>query len=308
LEKVRVARNEEVTYMQGRKLWVLRPTSESFEKTGKAPVSVRWVDTNKGDEVDYDVRCRLVGRDFKGADNKRDDLFAETPPWEAKRMLFSRFMTRRRDGRRRKLMLIDAKKAHLNSKCDEDVYIELPEECNAPEGMCGKLEYWLYGFRPAAAAWEKFYAEKFEEAGFQRGKSCGVVFYHPERDISMAVHGDDFTLVGLEEDLVWIKDLVKQWFEIKVRAIMGHEKKDDRKAVILGRTIEIDGDRFTIEADRKHRQKILEYFDMGEGTRPLSANGMKEEREDGEESPELNREESKVYRGLAARLNFMSQD
>ena len=52
-------------------------------------------------------------------------------------------------------MLIDAKKAHLNSKCDEDVYIELPEECNAPEGMCGKLEYWLYGFRPAAAAWEK---------------------------------------------------------------------------------------------------------------------------------------------------------
>ena len=52
--------------------------------------------------------------------------------------------------------------------------------------------------------------------------SCGVVFYHKERDISMAVHGDDFTLTGLEEDLFWMRDLMKSWFEIKVRAMLGH--------------------------------------------------------------------------------------
>ena len=45
-------------------------------------MSVRWVDTDKGDLV----RSRLVARDFKGADKDRDDLFAETPPLEAKRM------------------------------------------------------------------------------------------------------------------------------------------------------------------------------------------------------------------------------
>ena len=65
-------------------------------------------------------------------------------------------MTRRKDGRRRKLLFIDARKAHLNSKCEEDVYVELPEECGCPPGVCGKLNNWLYGFRPAAAAWEKF--------------------------------------------------------------------------------------------------------------------------------------------------------
>ena len=130
-------------------------------------------------------------------------------------------------------MLIDARKAHLNLKCEEDVYVTLPEECECPEGMCAKLNYWLYGFRPAAAAWEKHYSEKFESVGFTRGTSCGVVFYHKERDLSMAVHGDDFTIVGLGEDLVWIKDLMKSWFEIKVRAVLGNDPGDDKEVVLF---------------------------------------------------------------------------
>ena len=70
-------------------------------------------------------------------------VFAETPPLEAKRMLFSRASTRDKLGRFRKLMFIDAKKAHLNPICDGDVYLELPGECKCPEGMCAKLNYWM---------------------------------------------------------------------------------------------------------------------------------------------------------------------
>ena len=77
-------------------------------------------------------------------------------------------------------MFIDAGRAHLNSLCEDDVYVELPEECGCSEGMCGKLKYWLYGSRPAAAAWEKLYAGKLEGVGFKRGESCGIVFYHKE--------------------------------------------------------------------------------------------------------------------------------
>ena len=97
------------------------------------------------------------------------------------------------------MMFVDAKKAHLNPKCEEPVYIELPEECGAGPGVCGKFNFWLYGFRTAASAWEALYSAYFEGVGFKRGGSCGVVFYHPERDISLAVHGDDFTFYGLEE-------------------------------------------------------------------------------------------------------------
>ena len=111
-------------------------------------------------------------------------------------MLFSRAATKRKDGRWRKLLFIDARKAHLNPKCEEDVFIELPEECGAGPGVCGKLKYWLYGFMKAASAWEALYSSLLEGVGFARGESCGLVFYHEETGISLAVHGDDFTFCG----------------------------------------------------------------------------------------------------------------
>ena len=178
--KVKEAREEEIGVMEERRIWTLKPIWECWEKTGKAPVTVRWVDVNKGGKelIDMVIRCRLVARDFKGSDKDRDDLFAATPPIENKRLLLSRAATRGRNGKFRKLLFVDARKAHLNPKCEEEVYIELPPGAKGGEGMCGKLNYWLYGFRPAAAAWEKLYSEKLEEAGFKGGIGCGVVFYH----------------------------------------------------------------------------------------------------------------------------------
>eukprot|EP00973_Karenia_brevis_P053064 7377335-Karenia_brevis.AAC.1 len=76
---------------------------------------MRWVDTNKAHmRGRHEVRSRMVAKNYKGADKGRDDLFAVTPPLEAKRLLMSRAVTRRVDRRRRKLMFIDVKKAHLN--------------------------------------------------------------------------------------------------------------------------------------------------------------------------------------------------
>ena len=43
------------------------------------------------------------------------------------------------------------------------------------------------------------------------------------------VHGGDFAFCGLEEDLIWIRDLMQSWFEIKVRAMLGPDPKDDKQ-------------------------------------------------------------------------------
>eukprot|EP00973_Karenia_brevis_P026588 3668804-Karenia_brevis.AAC.1 len=76
---------------------------------------MRWVDTNKSYMKNkYDFRSRMVAKNYRGRDKGRDDLFAETPPLEAKRMLLSRAVTKGTDGRRRKLIFVDVKKAHLN--------------------------------------------------------------------------------------------------------------------------------------------------------------------------------------------------
>ena len=304
-EDTKKARAEEVGYMEGRKIWSVKPIGECWEKLGKAPVSIRWVDTLKADGV----RSRLVARDFKGADNDRDDLFAATPPLESKRLLLSRAATRVNGKLVRKLLFIDAKKAHLNPECGEDVYIQLPDEAKGGPGMCGKLNFWLYGFRRAASAWEDFYAEKFEGAGFNRGAACPVIFYHPDRDLSLAVHGDDFTFCGIEEDLLWITEEMKGWFEIKVRATLGPDEGDDKEVVILGRRVKWHDWGIEWEADPKHREMLMEKFGYNSKTKSLNHNGDNEDHQDEEwEEEPLAPAEATEFRSSAARLNFLSQD
>eukprot|EP00973_Karenia_brevis_P083972 11652084-Karenia_brevis.AAC.1 len=61
-------------------------------------------------------------------------------PLEAKGLLMSRAVTKRVDGRSRKLMFIDVKKAHSNPVCEDDVYLELPEECHCPPGVLWQVK------------------------------------------------------------------------------------------------------------------------------------------------------------------------
>ena len=207
------------------------------------------------------------------------------------------------------MLFIDVTKAHLVPKCEEDVYIRLPPEANAALGLCGKLNYWLYGFRPAAQAWEKFYAEKLESVGFVRGVGCSVVFYNAEKDLSCGVIGDDFTFCGYEEDLKEMAELMRTWFAIKVRAVLGGDPADDKEVVILGRTIKWCDWGIEYKADEKHRQILMERFGFDAGTRELQENGDHETKDDEEwEKEYLVKEEATEYRAISARLNFLGQD
>ena len=75
-----------------------------------------------------------MARDFKPKrEGPRDKLFAARPPLEAKKAFFA-FVVGMREKRRAqghdevKLMFVDVKKAHLNAKCDEEEWVELPDE------------------------------------------------------------------------------------------------------------------------------------------------------------------------------------
>ena len=215
--------------MQKKRLWDVVP----WPKDG-CPVSLMGGrrDVVKGDGS---TRSRLVARDFKGLDRHRDDFFAATPPLEAVRAVLSMAATKSSNGPVKKVMMIDAKKAHLNPRCKEDVYIELPPEVGAEPGQCGKLNFWLYGFRKAASAWEDFYAEVMEEAGFRRGVGCSVIFRHEEMDLLGVVHGDDFVFGGNDEDLKWVAKVLAAKFVIKVRAVLGPEDEDQKDEVLFVR-------------------------------------------------------------------------
>ncbi len=108
-----------------------------------------------------DDRSRLVAKDINV--DKREELYAATPPLEAKNMMCSIAVA---DGLgyvigkphlRKKCVFIDIWKAYFLAAASRDVYVELPEE-DMEEGYCGKLEKSGYRTRDAALNWEFEYS------------------------------------------------------------------------------------------------------------------------------------------------------
>ena len=107
------------------------------------------------------------------------------------------------------------------------MYVRLPEEDEEP-GMCGRLNKAMYGTRDAAQNWEYAYAEFMESIGFKRGISSSCVFWHPDRELRVVVHGDDFTILGWEKELVWLKTRIGERFDHKHRGRLGPGKRDQK--------------------------------------------------------------------------------
>ena len=65
---VLAARKKELEFFHSRGVWEKVPRLRAFQRTGRPPISVRWVDVNKGDEVEANYRSRLVARQLKATD------------------------------------------------------------------------------------------------------------------------------------------------------------------------------------------------------------------------------------------------
>jgi hypothetical protein len=310
LDMVKAARFEEMGHMKG-KIFKVVKKEEAWRVTGKAPISTKWVDTDKthgtGEPL---VRSRWVARDFKDPKGKdREDLFSATPPLEMIRLMLSRQATLRADGKERKTMYLDIKKAHLAPLCMSDVYVELPAEAEVADDECGKLIHWLYGCRPAAQAWEEHYSALLVANGFERLKTVPVAFSHADRDLHGVVHGDDFVWEGRDEDLDWILQVLSKEYELKNRGRLGFGPKDVRTIDILGRIVELTKEGIKWSGDPRHQQLLEDHFGMKPDTKVLSKNGYDDDPPpEDDTNEELPTDECKTFRGLAARLNYMAQD
>jgi len=191
---VQAARAEELSEISKRGICTKVPIADCWHVSGTKPIRVRFVDVNKGDESNPIYRSRLVAQEFRDG---TPSLFAATPPLEALKTLFSLAVAGRG---RRQIGFVDIKKAHLYAKATRDVYIEL-RPGDEQEGMCGKLNYTLYGTRDAAHNWEREYTNTLVDISFQVGKSTTCVFRHEQRNIDIVVHGDDFTTLGTSWDI-----------------------------------------------------------------------------------------------------------
>ena len=221
-------------------------------------VGCRWVNCNKGDLTNPDVRCRLVAQEVNNGEGPNDAAFyAATPPLEAKRMLFSQWATERtRDGKHLKLSFIDIRKAYFNGTPTRSLYVRLPTELGLPRDVVAKLERCMYGTRDAGAIWESCYVECLVNMGFIQGSGSPCCFWHPDWKISVVVHGDDFSALGTDAALDKYEAGLAKSFECKMRGRLGVEPNDLKEIRMLNRIIRVTPVGLLYEADPRHAELL----------------------------------------------------
>merc|ERR1712079_981400 len=136
---------------------------------GAKIIQVRWIDINKGDEKNPNIRCRLVAKDYNT--EEKPELFAGTPPLEALRIICSEAATKGIEDK--VIMVNDVSRAFFYAKAIRPAWIELPAEDyneeDEAEDHVGLLEMSLYGTRDAAQNWQTTVEEHLKSLGFKQG-------------------------------------------------------------------------------------------------------------------------------------------
>ena len=89
-----------------------------------------------------------------------------------------------------------------------------------------------------------------------------------------------------------------EWYDVKVRGILGSGRRDVQDIEILGRTLRQTEQGLQHEAGGKHRQALLQGLGLNEDSKSVNSEAMKEEEELSQEEDEkfLEAEEESVQK------------
>ena len=313
------ARAKELEFFTSKGVWVKVPRQRAFDRTGRPPISVRWVDVNKGDDVEPNVRSRLVARQLKALDTSGTSYFAPAPPLEALRTIISLAMTRikthqpiwdPRSPKRQQISGLDVVRAYFNAKIDREnapSFVELLAEDPDKGRLCGELLRHMYGTRPAADGWQEEYSTCLVRLGFVQGKSSANVFHHREKHIALSVHGDDLTATGPKDALDWYEAAISSEYEVKIHPRMGPGKDDAKEMRVLNRVITWHEAHIEYEADPRQAERLIEECGLT-GSNPVGTPGAKTSFQEHEADKPLETAMTTPFRGSAARGNYLSAD
>ena len=323
-ERVRKARAEEVDFMLKLGVWKVVDVNEATAVTGRPPISVSWVDTNKGDEYKPILRSRLVVNETKRVSGHMDpgEVFSATPPLECIRMQCSLMMSINRPTLGAEpeddlvILLLDISRAHLHCPMRREVYTRLPLE--HPEGgnaqRCGKLVMTVYGCRDAGQNFELAVYDALAEAGSTRGSTNPCCYRHDERRLSISHHGDDFTIMGRRGDAHWMEARLGKRFLVKNRGCLGPRAEDVKEVSLLHRIIQYygkdapGGERIEFQADPRHAEVLVKMCGLDAQTsKGVSTPGIKVPVND-DTQRKLGSEEATLFRSICMRLGYLSLD
>ena len=271
---VEEARREEIEVVRKMGVWTKVPRAQCLAETGRPPVGTRWVDTNKGDDVNPKIRSRIVAQELKRTNEF--ELFAATPPIDYIKFLLARAASEQQRPEPSCIMIVGVKKAYFYAPSTRRVYINIPKEDQeeGDEDRCGILLKSLDGTRDAALNWSVAYGKVLQQLGFAKGASSPCTFWHCKRNIKMTVHGDDVITEGSEAELRWLPGELPKHFEIKFD-ILGAAKHLAKAATVLNRIVEWRDDGISWEPDPRQGEFIVQ--DLGlKDARPMVTPGVRD--------------------------------
>ena len=210
-----------------------------------------------------------------------------------------------------RIMSVDVRRAYFYAKATRPVSTEIPIEDfeSGDEGKVARLNLSLYGTRDAAQNWDKEYTTFLQESGFKTGLASPCNFEHLTKELKLTVHGDDFTVTGPTAGLQWMQRRMEQKYEIKAH-YLGPEPGMKDEIRILNRTLRWTKEGITYEADQRHAEIVIKEMNMKKAN-AVSTPIVPEPSEEANSrlsSPDMTKDEASLFRGLVARVNYLSLD
>ena len=294
--QIKEAIRDELSYFCDN-VWRGCPMAEAMATPDSKVIPSRWVLCNKGDAEHPDVRARLVGCEINTY--KDDSFYASTPPLESKRMLLSEFATKRtKNGKPLQLSFVDIRKAYFHGIPKRAIFVRPPKEMGSGANVVAKLDRCMYGTRDAAHIWENCYSDALVNMGFVAGAASPCCFHHPAWDVSIVVHGDDFTALGTKADLDRYERELAKVFDLKVRGRIGEGPDDDKEIRILNRIVRVLPGGLSYEADPRHAEMLARSLGITEA-KPVLTPGVKQSHETaGEQDKEVVDDAEELVAGL----------
>ena len=172
----------------------------------------RWVDGWKALPDDPEgVRLRCVAQEINNY--QREDVSSGTPPLKAHRMLLAHAATRRQGERENKKLIgrYDVSVAFFHAEATGKIAVVPPQDVD--EGHLWYLLKAMNGTREASKQWSKKIAKTKKQHNFLEVASVPGLFYHPEHDLMVSCHGDDFLASGSKEALDFLDEIMIKEYE-----------------------------------------------------------------------------------------------
>ena len=317
---VRAARRDEMEFAERLEAFEPRPVEEAWEKMGRKPFGVRWIDCNKGDASRPELRSRMVVQETRRTSTIAiEDIAAvtsSTPPLEVVRLFCSLMMSLKGvSGEDLVMQFLDVSRAHPHCQAlRSDFYIDAPEEMELPAGTCLLVKRSWYGMRDAGQAFEFAVRDDFKKNDFKQGMYSPCVFRHTDRFLFYFVHGDDYVGLGSRKDVDWYLSRVSQRFIIKERGVLGPGGVNEMR--ILNRVITYrpagDGqpEMVTYEADQRHADLLVRAYGLGDSSNAKVVPWDKPSYQNKHplNGPVLGKDRLKEFRSACMRCLFLALD